>query len=486
MKSIYYHLYLLQLENYDLRWFLKTVSKSWTKPRSALRQKIVWTAKLKLVMVIAIMLHILLSAFISLVSVTLVTHYPLLITIYLTIVIFIILVFLLSYFYFAFLIAAVLIIFPFDYLLKQKIIRLAKTKITQHKDLKIIGITGSYGKTTMKEILATVLAEKYKVLKTPENINTPVGIAKLIISKLTTDTEILIVEMGAYKKGDIKELCQLTPPDISIITGINESHLERFGSIENTIAAKFEIIENAKTDAMILLNADNSLVVGSYKKYLGLKTVFFYSSSSNPFASYRIEKSKFLEDDLAFTFTIAKDAKKYNLKSPFLGEYTIGDIMGVIIVAEKLGLSEEEIVRGIAMLKPIPHRLQTIKTPEGILIIDDSYNGNPDGAREAIKALSRFKKRRKIYVTPGLVEIGDKSEEIHYRIGKELCRVADLVILIKNSATIFLGESLKKNGFPDNRIQWFNSFPETQAELKKNLKPNDVVLFQNDWPDNYF
>ena len=261
------------------------------------------------------------------------------------------------------------------------------------------------------------------------------------------------MEMGAYRRGEIKALCEIATPDIAVLTGINEAHLERFGSIENTIKAKFEIVENAKSDALIVLNNDNFFVRENYKFHLGTRGVDFYKAT---------------ERQLDYPAV------------PLLGEYIWGTINACVIIAKKLGMNDQEILRGIAKIKPVPHRLEKIENPNGITIIDDSYNGNPDGVKEAIKVLGKFEGRRKIYITPGLVEAGERIKTVHNSIGESLNPVADLVILIKNSVTPFIAEKLDPK-----KVIWFESAQEAHASLPNILKSGDVILFQNDWPDNY-
>ena len=159
--------------------------------------------------------------------------------------------------------------------------------------------------------------------------------------------------------------------------------------------------------------------------------------------------------------------------------------MGAICVAEALGMTRAEITHGVVMTRSIAHRLAPFSTANGVLVIDDSYNGNPDGAREAVRVLARFKNRRKLYITPGLVEMGKMSAEIHRTIGRKLATVADIVILIKNSATAYIAEGLASANFKKQNIIWFASAHEAHAALPAILKSEDIVLFQNDWPDNY-
>jgi len=490
-KIIKYQVYLLQLENYNLKRFWQVFLKNGFLARP-MRQELIWTAKLKIVFLIASIIALLiiggLGSYVYLAtSSILITIIDGLINIYILSIIFGIL-----------LVVATVIISPLDYILKQRIISQAKTKVKQHKNLQIIGITGSYGKTTMKEVIAEILSQKYKVLKTNENKNTPLGVSKLILEELDNEIDILIVEMGAYEKGDIKKLCNITQPDVSVLTGINESHLERFGSIENTIAAKFEIVTNAKENAKVILNVDDKRVMENYEEQIGSnpvkslrdngvnKNIFFYSGENNNKCEYKIANKQFLPDGEGQRADILNsDQDIGNIKTSFLGEYIFSDIIAGIIIARELELSVEQIRHGISRIKPIEHRLQKVNSTNNVVVIDDSYNGNTDGVREAIKVLAKFKNKRKIYITPGLVEAGEKTGEIHHDIGKQLSQVADKVILIKNSATSHIEKGLLENSFNKENIVWFDSATEAHKELQNITKAGDVILFQNDWPDNY-
>lgn len=470
-KTIKYQFYLFQLENYDLPRYWRLIRRTFGFPRrTAPRKKSVWTAKAIILFIVALLFQLFIA--VSIASVFASSTVQILVGVILFTVF--------CFYFFIFLILATILLWPIDYILKRIIIFAAQRKIGKFSNLKIIGITGSYGKTTMKEILSQVLGQDGKILKTPENINTPLGIGRFILKELRSETEVFIVEMGAYKRGDIKELCDLVHPDIAILTGINESHLERFRSLENTIRAKFEIVENAKPAALVVLNADDKLVMENYKNYTSNKKALFYSST----------KSSFFEDGSGIEFEIKLRGSGGELplyfRIPLLGEYIVGMVMGCILIAEELGLSQDKIKQGILQIKPIPHRLEPIFNPNDILVIDDSYNGNPDGVDEAIRVLGKFKNRRKIYVTPGLVEMGRKTQEIHWEIGKKLSQVADFVILIKNSASPFIADGLLQSGYSQDKIIWFDSAVAAYNSMAQILKPRDVVLFQNDWPDNYF
>jgi UDP-N-acetylmuramoyl-tripeptide--D-alanyl-D-alanine ligase len=365
-----------------------------------------------------------------------------------------------------------------------------------------VGVAGSYGKTTMKEVLKQVVSCKLKVVSTPESVNTPVGIARFVLNRVTPDTRILILELGEHYRGDVKELCQIAPPDVSVITGINEAHLERMGSLDNIIATIFEAVEFAKEDSLIILNADDKNVDENYQKFVkqGQKVKEFQISN------FKFEK--FNQEKLCWE---AEAEGLGKIEINLLGEYALSDAAAAIIAAKHLGLSDQEIKMGFLNVKPVEHRLQPIPSAGGVLVIDDSYNGNPEGAKEAIAVLSRFTNRRKIYITPGLVEMGGAAPEIHRQLGKQLAGVADVVILVKDSVTQWIEEGIRNAVIArsasdeailsENRLPrpsaalgarndkpiviWFNTAQEAHEGLKNIIKPGDVVLFQNDWGDQY-
>lgn len=460
LRPFYFHLLLLQLEEYDLTRFIKAVANTkGIPPNRPFRKPLKFTLKIKLITALTSLLILLISFFLTNTIVD--NRYK--------IILLVITYALGLYFSYIFLIVINILILPVDIFTKELLIFFAKNKIKKLKNMKIIGVAGSYGKTGMKDLLATVLAEKYQVVKTPESVNTPFGIAKLILKEVNEKTEILILEMGEYYSGDIKNICSIAPPQISIITGINEAHLERLKSIDNSIKTIFEIAQNMKPNGILLLNAKDKLIKNHYKKFVVNQEIYLYQAKG---------KIEFNEDAPGFIYQ--------KIFFPLLGQYNFDKIDGIIYLAKRLGLTIQEIETGLKKVKTPAHRLQPIFNREkNILVIDDSYNGNPDGVEEAIKTLSLFKKRRKIFVTPGLVEIGDKSREVHQRIGQRLNDVVDLVILVKNSATPDIEEGLIKAGFNQKSILWFGSMMDAQNNLNQILRSGDVVLFQNDWPDNY-
>jgi UDP-N-acetylmuramoyl-tripeptide--D-alanyl-D-alanine ligase len=456
LRFFHFHLLLLQLEEYDLnRFFISIINTKGIPPDRPFRKPLKLTLK------------ILMITFMSVVLMTI--HIPFTLLFFPNILLIIPIIIVELYFGFIFISLGSSLLLPFDLLIKQLIIFLAKNKIRSLKKLKIIGISGSYGKTGMKDIVSTILAEKYQIVKTPESVNTPLGISQVILKNLNRETDFFVVEMGEYYPRDIENICRIARPDIGIITGVNEAHFERLKSIDAAVETIFELARFMKSNGILFLNEKDNYVKNSYKKFLRNQTVYLYKNR---------EKTTFNENLPGYVYK--------NIPLKILGEFNFDKIDAAVFLSKKLFLTGKEIEAGLKKIKTPDHRLQPfLNLQNNLLIIDDSYNGNPNGVEEAVKTLALFKNRRKIFITPGLVETGEKTREIHKRIGKILNDVVDLTILVKNSVTPYIAEGLSKSGFEKEKILWFPSMFEVQKKLSSLVKPGDVVLFQNDWPDNY-
>lgn len=354
---------------------------------------------------------------------------------------------------------------------EKKIIAAAKKKLDAHKGMKI-AIAGSFGKTTMKEILSTVLAEGKKVAATPGNMNTPLGISRFV-DRLDGSEEVLIFELGEYYPGDIRDLCHLVQPDMGVITGINEAHLERFKSIDRTIATIYELADYLG-DKPLWVNGESRLAADNLRK-----GNIDYSRKGVGVLKVQHAKTGLTGTD----FQIVGGGTKLRLHSDLLGLHNVGPLTAGVAIADNLGLHPAQIEAGISKTKPFEHRMQPAEAG-GIWTIDDSYNGNPDGARVAIEFLKDLKDHRRVYVTPGLVEVGSATAEVHREIGRQLATSVDVVILVNNSATPIIAEGLTEKKF-GGEVLWYDDGLSCLNALSQITKPGDVVLLQNDWSDNY-
>jgi len=353
------------------------------------------------------------------------------------------------------------------------IIRRAKKILSQHKALKI-AIAGSYGKTTMREILKTVLSAKKKTAAPPGSYNTPLGISTFI-SELKGDEEILIFELGEYYPGDIMKLCRFVKPDIGVITGVNEAHLQKFKTLEKTAQTIFEL-SDWLGEKILYLNAEDAIV----KKYAKTNSVFYSREGAG------LNKVQRASADISgLDFTVQSARGELRLKSSLLGLHQIGPILVAIDMAIGLDMDIAEIERVVLAIKPFEHRLEPKTDSNGVITLDDSYNGNPSGVKVIIEFLAGLKNHRRWYVSPGLVEMGSRSKEVHIDIGRQLALAGiEKVVLMRNSVTPFIAEGLEQNAY-QGEIVWFDDPLKAYEALPHMTLRGDIVVLQNDWPDQY-
>ncbi len=341
-------------------------------------------------------------------------------------------------------------------------VKKAKKKLASSQ-IKVIGITGSYGKTSTKKILADILSEKFKVLSTPRSHNTPMGLALSLNNNDLNSYDIFIAEMGARHVGDIAELCEMCPPDLAVITGICPQHLESFGTVENIVKAKAEILANG-SDAVIASDC-----YALFEAYSGGK-------------HHTIEVSDVVCDCNGGTFNLTLGDEKVKIRTKLLGRHAVDNLALAAKCAYILGMSGEEIAAAIAKIDFIEHRLQLIKSG-GVNILDDGYNSNVKGAAAALEVLRSFG-GGKIAVTPGLVELGMLEEKENYHLGEQLVGL-DCVILVGETLISPVRKGYIDNGGDVKALKIVPTLQAAQEELKNILKDGDTVLFLNDLPDIY-
>jgi UDP-N-acetylmuramoyl-tripeptide--D-alanyl-D-alanine ligase len=352
-------------------------------------------------------------------------------------------------------------------------IREAKTKLTLHRGVKI-AIAGSFGKTSMREILKTVLAEGKRVAAPGGSFNTPLGIASFV-SSLKGDEEVLLFELGEYYPGDVRTLCAVVEPRIGVVTGVNEAHLEKFGTLERTTDTIFELAD--------FVEADNLYVNGESEAARARVHDGNILYSRAAAGEWLIENARTGLDGTVFT--LVRGDERIDARSQLLGLHQIGPIAAAAVIASHLGLSPEQIESGIAKTKAFEHRLESRVDSDGVVTLDDSYNGNPDGVAAVVDFLAGLKGHRRFYVTPGLVEMGARAEEVHREIGRRLAEAGiEKVVLIRNSMTPFVERGLKDAGYKGEVI-WFDDALVAYKALPHLTIKGDIVLLQNDWPDQY-
>ncbi len=362
---------------------------------------------------------------------------------------------------------------PIEKVIRKKFILSAKERLNRGNLIKI-GITGSYGKTSVKNFLAKILEEKFEVVATPSSFNTPMGIAKS--TELITDkTQVFIAEMGARRVGDIKELCDIVRPQYGILNGIIGAHLLTFGTIDKVIKTKNELME-AIPNGTGIFTCDNQETLKLYNQYEGEKVLAGLENGSDVYAS---------------DITVDKNGSRFKLnifgeviecQTRLLGRHNISNITLAVALAYKLGLSVEQIQRGISKIEPVEHRLNIIDNGK-IIIIDDAYNSNVEGTKCALEVLGYFE-GRKIIVTPGMTELGASQNKENYEFGVRLAGVVDYAFLVEGgSANAIRNGMVFGGGFDHKRVKIVANLTVARDKMAKVLQDGDVVLFENDLTD---
>ena len=360
---------------------------------------------------------------------------------------------------------------------------MAVKKLKSMPNLKVIGITGSYGKTSSKNILADILNIKYATLPTPRNLNTPYGLIITINNHLDKFTDIFIAEMGAYVRGEIKELCDLVHPKYGILTRIGTAHLESFGSEENIQKTKFELIESLPVDGIGVLNKDDPKQV-SYK--LKNKCKILWIGIDNKDVDVYATDIKCSNVGTTFNVIFKGDKKKYEFETKLLGKHNVYNILAGLALGREFDISITKLQQAVRNVKPVEHRLE-LKKMGYFYQIDDAYNSNPVGAKSALEVLSMMP-GLKVVVTPGMIELGDKEEELNKEFGKQIATIskADYVVLIGEKRTLPIKKGLKDAKFNMDNLIVYNDVKEAYNFIRGIKTKKDIyALFENDLPDTY-
>jgi len=360
--------------------------------------------------------------------------------------------------------------------------RKAEEKISNFKELITIGITGSFGKTSTKEFLSTILSEKFNVLKTKEHQNSEMGISNCILNELNLNHQVFIAEMGAYRKGGIKMLANIVKPKIGIITGVNEQHLATFGSIENLLSAEGgkELIESLPSDGLVIFNGDNKYLKDLYKETFILKRI--YSVNKLDLEKAGIEPDFWAEDIKVEKRFIHFTVKNKNNEIEYftiniLGAHNVSNILAAITTAYDFGMSLKEISQACLKIKPEQGSIHLFETKSGLNILDSSYSANPDGVIADLNYLSIYP-RKKIIIMPCLIELGKVSKEIHQKIGRKIGEVCDLSIITTKDRYEDIKKGAIESGMKEENIIFDENTDTILERIKNFVSVGDVVLIE--------
>ncbi|MGI5898798.1 MAG: UDP-N-acetylmuramoyl-tripeptide--D-alanyl-D-alanine ligase [Christensenellales bacterium] len=367
---------------------------------------------------------------------------------------------------------------PVERGINQRFFNDAKSRLEKREDLIKIGITGSYGKTSTKFILAAILSQKYNVLASPSSFNTPMGLTRVIREQLTQAHQVFIAEMGARHVGDIDELCDLVAPKYGLITSVGKQHLETFFSLQNIINTKYELIAALPEDGTAFFADDGGIVRGMWERTDIEKVLSGFADDCF------ITARDISVGERGCDFTLGLGEESIQVSTKLLGRHNISNILLCCAVAIKLGISLQQIKAALAKLEPVEHRLQLIKGAGGLTIIDDAFNSNPAGAKAALEVISQFSGRR-VIITPGMVELGDEETELNRKFGRQMAKSVDTAVLLGRKRCAPIRQGLLEEGFPEESIIMAESLNEAMAQIHKYAGAGDVLLFENDLPDNY-
>ena len=338
-------------------------------------------------------------------------------------------------------------------------------------NIPVIAITGSVGKTSTKDIVANVVSQKYKTLKTIGNNNNNIGLPFTILRM--NDEEAMVLEMGMNHFGEISLLTSIAKPNICIITNIGTSHIGNLGSRENILKAKLEILEGTK-EPTVIINNDNDLLNKWYKinkdKYK-IKT-FGVSNKSD------INAENIVLDKDGSTYSSYIEGKNYSIKVPIGGEHFILNSLCATLVGEELNIEAENIIKGIQEFELTKKRMDIEELSNGVKIINDAYNASFESMQASLRYLSGFKENRKIAVLGDMFELGEFSEKLHKNVGREVVKNDIDVLVCAGKDAKFIVEEARKEGMKNEKTYYFENKEEIMELLKNSINTNDVVLFK--------
>lgn len=378
--------------------------------------------------------------------------------------------------------AANRILSPLEKRINRKYYDEAASILASMKDLRIVGITGSYGKTSTKHYLHAMLSQQYETLMTPGNFNTTLGVVRTVREYLKPYHQVFIVEMGAKNIGDIKEICDLVHPWGGIVTAVGPQHLESFKTIENVQRTKFELVDALPAEGLAVINNDFEKIAD---RPVDNVRCIRYAVANPEGADYVAQDIEYTPSGTRFTVVRLSDGHALRLNTRLVGECNISNLTAAVAMAQALGVSDERIAYAVEEIEQVEHRLSIKRIPGGLTIIDDAYNSNPVGSAMALDVLSAMTQGRRFLLTPGMIELGSEQYDRNRDFGRHAASKCDVAIVVGEYNRDAILEGLKEGGMPEESIFTVASFAEAQQLLVSKSAPGDTVLYENDLPDTF-
>lgn len=358
----------------------------------------------------------------------------------------------------------------------------ARNRLEQMPNLKIIGITGSYGKTSTKHYLYRILTEQFDTLMTPGSYNTTLGVVRTIREMLKPYHEVFIVEMGAKQPDDIADICRLVHPLNGIITAVGPQHLESFKTIEAVQATKFELADALPANGCILINNDFDMIAS---RNVNNTRCLRYAIRNTDGVDYIARNIVYGTDGTDFTVVRTADKHELQLHTRLLGEANISDLLAAVAMAQNMGVADDRIAYAVSQIEHVEHRLSVKKHSGGLTIIDDAFNSNPVGSAMALDVLAAMPAGGRVLVTPGMVELGDEQVMHNQNFGRHAATSADYVIVVSRTNRDAIVAGLKEGGLDENHYFLADTFADAQAILASGKFNPSVILYENDLPDTF-
>lgn len=349
---------------------------------------------------------------------------------------------------------------------------------------RVVGITGSYGKTTTKFITARLLESHYRVLKTPDGVNTTMGITRVIRTELSDAHEVFVVELAAYGPGEIREVCDILHPRLAILTTVGVQHLERFGTPARIAEAKYELLAALPPGGSAVVNADDPVCLElAHRAQADGKRVILYGTGEAA-GELAVRGADVKVSARGASFRVTAGGKTAVFETRLLGRWNLSNILAGMAAALEWGVPLSAMREAVAGLRPPPRRLE-VREEGGIVKILDVANANPRGAQAALEVLSQFEGGSRILITPGLVELGPIQAEENRRLGQAAASVCDYVVLVGPEQTRPIRQGLLEGGFPSDRVLLARHADEVADGLAGIVRPGDILLYENRLPDTY-
>lgn len=368
---------------------------------------------------------------------------------------------------------------PFEKMIKNRYINEARNILSSMDELKIVGITGSFGKTSVKNIVHGILDESFYSLMTPASYNTPMGITRTIREYLKPIHEVFVCEMGADHVGEITYLMQFVKPQYGVVTSIGPQHLNTFKSMENIVHEKMQAIELLPSDGVGILNIDNEYIANyPLSNHCRLVKVAIHNQ----------EGADYVASDIVFnkrgsSFKVIKDGESYGYETSLLGEHNVMNILIAIAIAHEMGVPMAKTVPAVKTLKQVEHRLE-LKQINGYTFIDNAFNSNPVSSKHSLDVLKMMDGER-VIITPGLIDLGSKEYAYNKEFGRYMLGCVDLVLLVGPKQTQPIVDGLVEVGFDQAKIIVFNSVKEAFDYVYTTLPNTATILLENDLPDAF-